>query len=47
MFHSMGWFVGNIGPKKDFIEFRYIDNDSAELDTDDGFSIVGQDSDEI
>lgn len=42
---GMSWFVGNLGNRHEYIEFRYLDK---ALTTDDQtFSIVGQDMDEL
>ena len=42
---GMAWFVGNLGNRHEYIEFRYLDK--ALVTDEETFSIVGQDIDEL
>ena len=42
-YSGMAWFVGNMGPQKDYVRIQYIDNLDPTDDSDDSFSTVGQD----
>lgn len=42
---GMAWFVGNVGSRHGYIEFRYLDKVLAT--DEESFSIVGQDMDEL